>query len=517
MKPAKKCNRLSKATRNKLIIYTSLGVTLIMLAITSHILDPIYLIAKYKMRFARDTKFYHLLKEEIAGAYVSAYVFNVTNPKEFLSGQDHQLKVQEVGPFTYQEKRINENFELDEELQELRYNPYITASFIPELSIGDPADINVTLPNSVLLATSTSMSTYPFWSQLGLNILTKRYESKALLTKSVQDFLWGYDEPLLALGNTVMPGWINFRKMGFLDRLYDNTRDYRIELSVNDADKFKIKRVNGVSGLACWNYENPSLRTRCNSFEDVYEGFSYPPGLTPETPIRIYRNVFCRILELDYAYTKTVDYGPEAFLYKISNRSYTMNPDKECLCSRLGCVDGLSDLSPCFYGLPLMLSNAHFYGADPKVYERIDGIAPDEEKHGGSFLVEWKLGTALMTSMTFQLNVPVSDVSFNKEAKPFANMTIPIAYFLVTQPELADDVKTAFWIIYVAGPNAMLAIEILLFTIGLSLLVFATRTVFWNLFTNETSIGFQVANTSNKLNCELPLMSNKQQLEHFNS
>lgn len=35
-----------------------------------------------------------------------------------------------------------------------------------------------------------------------------------------------------------------------------------------------------------------------------------------------------------------------------------------------------------------MMSNAHFYGAPAAVYERIDGIAPDERKHGGVFAID---------------------------------------------------------------------------------------------------------------------------------
>ena len=38
-------------------------------------------------------------------------------------------------------------------------------------------------------------------------------------------------------------------------------------------------------------------------------------------------------------------------------------------------------MSGCADGAPVMLSNAHFYGADPKYAEAIDGINPDQAKH----------------------------------------------------------------------------------------------------------------------------------------
>lgn len=56
------------------------------------------------------------------------------------------------------------------------------------------------------------------------------------------------------------------------------------------------------------------------------------------------------MLELDYHDTITMDYGPKALLYKISNRTFQNGPDKECTCQKGLCVDGISDTSPCFYG-----------------------------------------------------------------------------------------------------------------------------------------------------------------------
>ncbi|XP_013137748.1 PREDICTED: scavenger receptor class B member 1-like isoform X2 [Papilio polytes] len=443
---------------------------------------------------------YKMLTSEIAGAYVSAYLFNISNAEEFLSGADSRLKVHEVGPFTYQEKRYNTHFEVDSEARVLRYRPFVNTTFLPEMSVADPADVNVTVGNTALLAIATAISSHPFWSQLGLNLLTRRFGSRAVVTLSAQDLLWGYHEPLLAFGHTLMPGWINFERLGLLDRLYDNTREYQLELSLEDQTKFQVRRVNGRAGLTAWSYNDANKRSRCNTFEDTYEGFSYPAGLTPERPIRLYRNVFCRMLEVDFSGTSTLDYGPEVYVYKLSNRTFTRNPDTECLCSGLGCKDGLSDLSPCFYNLPVMMSNAHFYGAPAAVYDRIDGIAPDERKHGGVFAIDQKLGSALQTSMTFQLNVPVGDVAYNKEARAFANITVPIAYFVVTQPEVPENVKTIFWLVYVVGPYAVGALAAALGAVGLALLAAAARL----LCATPPPLSKQAI--AHALHCELPLI-----------
>lgn len=41
------------------------------------------------------------------------------------------------------------------------------------------------------------------------------------------------------------------------------------------------------------------------------------------------------------------------------------------------------------------------------------------------------MGFELQTNLSLQLNMVMGDVSFNKEASMFSNMTVPIAYIKV--------------------------------------------------------------------------------------
>lgn len=41
------------------------------------------------------------MQQKLYSYSVHLYIFNVTNPEEFLSGDDEVLKLKEVGPFTY--------------------------------------------------------------------------------------------------------------------------------------------------------------------------------------------------------------------------------------------------------------------------------------------------------------------------------------------------------------------------------------------------------------------------------
>lgn len=44
---------------------------------------------------------YNIFQTEVNGTRLSLYVFNITNEEQFMTGVDHKLKVEEVGPFTY--------------------------------------------------------------------------------------------------------------------------------------------------------------------------------------------------------------------------------------------------------------------------------------------------------------------------------------------------------------------------------------------------------------------------------
>ncbi|XP_046967240.1 lysosome membrane protein 2-like [Vanessa cardui] len=473
-----KCKTNETTNRNSrtLFVLIAVGFTLIVISTVSVLLDPQYRIMIYMTRISVGSKFYGIFTRENAGTLLQVYVFNVTNAEAFLSGEDHKLRVEEIGPFTYQEYQKNDEFEVDEETGVMRYIPHTRTEFRRELSIDDPTRVNITVPNAAMLAISSMLSSYPFWTKTGFTVLADRLQSKPIVDINVHSLLWGYDEPLIALSNTLMPGWITFSKMGILDRLYDQSSVPMMEVSIAAQDKYKVKKIDGTAGLNVWGYDNPSKRTRCNTLVDTYEGYAYAPRLTRDDSIRLYRSSFCRMLDLSYIGTVATDITPEAFVYQISNKSYSIDPSTECLCGQINeCIEGISDISPCLFGLTIALSNAHFLYANPKVYDRIEGIRPDKKEHGSEFIIEPKVGAVISGRFTLQVNVIVKDVNYYYRARPFSEMVVPLAYFKIVQPQLAEedqnDIKMSNFLL----PYVIHGVEILLFITGLTILVYALR------------------------------------------
>ncbi|XP_022826082.1 scavenger receptor class B member 1-like [Spodoptera litura] len=500
----------SEQTKNiklQLFVYLVLGVTCLSVALCTVLVDPIRIISVYYARVGPGTLLDVALKKETDSIHLSAYLFNITNADRFASGEDDKLKMEEVGPFTYQENRTNDDMEIDLDAGVVRYTPRHRVTFLPEESVGRPEDMVLTMPNIAMLSMASGVSTYGYFAKMAFNMLAARLGSEPTVNITAHDYLWGYNEPLISLGNSILPGWINFDTLGVLDRLYDEKAPLRVEVSAHNDDKFMIKSVNGVSGLPNWGY--PDTRSSCNSFNNSYEGIIYPPDMSAERPLKIYRNVLCRFMELEYVEDKITDYGATGMCFQITNNSYSKIPENECLCAKGICHDGISDLSPCFYGLPVVLSNAHFLDSNPLLYDRIEGMKPDREQHGSEFMIDPIIGLVMATKFSVQVNVLLRDVSFNSKLTKYSDMFVPIVNIKIVQPKLADDQIATLRLMHVYAPYILLGVQLTLVLSGLLLLAHSARILYWNwISSRRKGLGFtcERINVKETLSTE-PLMN----------
>ncbi|XP_028179165.1 scavenger receptor class B member 1-like [Ostrinia furnacalis] len=500
----------TKHVKRKLMTFLPLSAVCVAVAILLIYVDAIQIIANYRTHLTYGSEIHELLSLEAHGIHVSAYLFNVTNGDAFLSGEDDKMKVEEIGPFTYKELRSNLDIEFDEEARVVRYSPLAKPVFMPDESIAHPRDVVVTMPNIAMLAMSSMTSKEPYFTQLAFKLLLNHLKTKSLVNQTAEEFLWGYDEPLIKLGNTILPGWISFEKLGLMDRLYDTKTEYRLEVAMDQFEKFHILKMNGVQGLKVWDFEDPTKRSKCNSFADAYEGIMYPNEMKPGTSLKIFRNVLCRFLPLDYQGKLTLETGVDALQYKVSKTTYDINNETECLCGRGMCISGVSDLSPCYYSLPLALSNAHFLYGDSKLFERVEGLSPNEEQHGSNFLIEPRIGIALKSEFSVQVNVVVNKVDFNKEVERFSEFVVPICYFKMVQPELLEANKYNLNLMYVIGPAIVLSLQIFLVLLGLLILAYCVYLLLPH-FVRSSGQGiiFQTSKDNKSPATKLPLLGSR--------
>ena len=68
------------------------------------------------------------------------------------------------------------------------------------------------------------------------------------------------------------------------------------------------------------------------------------------------------------------------------------NPDNACFCNNPGgncnTPSGVFNVSACQFGSPVMLSWPHFFQADPKLIDAVEGLQPNQAKHQFSIDVQ---------------------------------------------------------------------------------------------------------------------------------
>ena len=130
--------------------------------------------------------------------------------------------------------------------------------------------------------------------------------------------------------------------------------------------------------------------SECNTIKGS-DGSSFSPDLSRNDTIHIFNRELCRSLPLVYQedITSAVD-GCELSGYRFVPPENVFappseNPDNACFCLLDdGCKDlpkGLFNMSACFFDSPVFMSWPHFYQADPKLLEEVEGLSPSKEKH----------------------------------------------------------------------------------------------------------------------------------------
>lgn len=252
-------------------------------------------------------------------------------------------------------------------------------------------------------------------------------------------------------------------------------------LSVAERSRpYTIQRWNGSPGLLEWGYVAPQGNetvpgnTRCNLLEGSYEGTIFPRNLPKNTTLRLFRKAFCRPLPFNYDGEETSKEGFSAYRYRVAS-NFLMgadnNPENACYCRNGECLpDGLGDLTPCYYDIPIAMSQPHFYNADPSLIEQIDGLVPDREKHDSIMTVHPEMGVPLSGFLRAQLNLRVTDVRSNHRTKPVNGLTLPLFWVELTVDDVPPQIHLYIQTLYHILPVVQEVIKYLLVVVGMVLL-----------------------------------------------
>lgn len=245
----------------------------------------------------------------------------------------------------------------------MSYVPHRTHKFIAERSIGHPTDYRIKVPNIPLLGMSSHMNKWSIFGAMTLSSLAASLKLEPLLDMTVDEYLWGYDDPLVKFGSQIIPSFINIEKFGLLDRMFDDGEDL-VQMHLPNATPdeedtmtprdYAIQTWDKRLGLKQWHYNEDNRMSRentpCNTLRGTYDGTLFPKGFAED--FRVYRKAFCRTLQMKHTHSDRVD-GIDVEWFKFDELAFhndANDPESSCYCDEQRCLkQGLSDISPCYY------------------------------------------------------------------------------------------------------------------------------------------------------------------------
>ncbi|XP_076233540.1 scavenger receptor class B member 1 [Calliopsis andreniformis] len=481
----------------KCIILLFLGIISSVLAYAIYAINPVVRITQYKLEMTPNSLIFNLWRKPPIDVFIKVYIFNITNKDEFLSGKE-KLRVEEVGPYVYQEILENHNATFHPN-NTVSYIPKRTIVFSPNMSIGDPENDMVHVPNIPMLGISSSLHDAGFFVNYPLTSLINFLDSKPILNITVHDYLWGYEDSLVRMASSVVPNFINFRKFGLLDRMYDEGENIvfmNVGKNKNMTDEngryLSIESYNGSPGMHQWGYrdaegnETYPENTICNTIKGTTEGELFPTNLDEHATFRVFRKAFCRAIPIVFQKKVITESGLEGFLYSMPDDFLDppdMNPDNACYCrNKKKCLKkGLSDMTPCYYNIPAAMSLPHFLNADPSLLEGVEGLNPDLEKHKAKIILQPTIGMPINVNSRIQINLVMQHTVYNNRIKAFNDLTVPLFWSDLYIPTPSSDIMLILRLVLQVLPMAQTVLIWLLAIAGVTMVMLSIPAMLWTL------------------------------------
>ncbi|XP_018398324.1 PREDICTED: protein croquemort-like [Cyphomyrmex costatus] len=415
----------------KVMMISIVGLTIMSLGI---IVGSLWSTMLYELLFAKlltltQTSFnFNMWVETPVPMYLKFYMFNWTNPHEFLANASSGVKphFQEMGPYVFREidykiNRVwNENGTVTFQRRKIWF-------FEQSLSNGDLTD-QVTNINPIVATVATAVKGQSAFIRKLVNGAMVRLGEKLVITKSVKMLIFeGFNDTLLELARKMKLTNLPYSKFGwFYSRNGSDTYDGTFNMLTGANNLF------GMGMIKEWNYSNRTddYTGSCSMIHGTLGDF-WPPLANNDT-IPVFVPDICTYLDFKFEETTKVE-GITGNKY-IGTKDMLDNgesvPSRRCFCSNGNCEpSGTLNISSCKFGAPAFVSMPHFYLADPSYTENITGMSPDKQKHELLIILEPTTGAPLSVKAQLQLNLllePVADMSMFENIK---KTYIPMLWF----------------------------------------------------------------------------------------
>ncbi|CAO1322116.1 unnamed protein product [Diamesa tonsa] len=408
---------------------------------------------------------------------LNVYIFNITNSAEFMKGTDKVLKLQEVGPIVYQEKLLHKDVEFHKENSTMSYTVVRTLIYREEKNV--PGILNETIfaANMATLGAAASLVDSNYFVKSGFNFLMMSQASSPVINTTIYNYFWNLTDPVLNLAKSFVPWMVPTKEISLLQNIYKNYTD-RVNVLIGKAhgneNFFKIQTYNERPTVPGFYPEQGDCFA---SLVNSTEGALYPQFMNKETVLWYWRKTLCRAVPLYFK--KEVKLGSiVGYKYVLKDDTFDrlQNVSQDCYKGNNVFPSGLSDLSKCYFGQPIAASSPHFYNRNGSWIDKLEGLAPNEEKHESYFIAEPTMGVPINQAARSQLNLVVGDVSsFKSDIAKFSNMVIPMMWLEIYQKELTPLIIGTVDFVVNTLPKIQYYISFGFALIGLLLLIIGCR------------------------------------------
>ncbi|XP_052854701.1 scavenger receptor class B member 1 isoform X1 [Drosophila gunungcola] len=439
-------NEPNQSNRNRIPTRAFLLLAIGFLAITAatlvKVFEPYDLIFKWKLIMTEGGEIFNLWAQPPVDLYIKIYLFNITNAKAFLAGRE-LLNVEQVGPYVYKEVMTHKNITFNEN-NTMSSTPSHPLVWQDQMSEGRREDDEVIMLNIAMLAISHLTANHPFLIRMALKTLLVSTKSEPIVRTTAKEFMFGYPSTLATLGNTFLPNWISFEKVGLIDRMYDFSTDFETFYTgvPNPALSGLYATYRGETKLPQWKQDH------CNNIEYASDGTKFKSFIQPNETVKFFRKSMCRPINL-YRVGEEKTYGSlKGYSYMFEENAFdngVTNKANKCFCRKGDCQPvGLIDVTDCYYGFPISLSFPHFMNGDLGLQKNVSGINPDPAKHSSAFVIQPESGLPLSLSVKVQINMHFKDLNNFPTVSKFSHLTVPMLWFEIMMSELPDSLDSRF-------------------------------------------------------------------------
>ncbi|CAG9770180.1 unnamed protein product [Ceutorhynchus assimilis] len=463
--------------RRRALTYALLGIGALISGLFIHLVDPYTLLYQWKIQFGPGGEIFGLWERPPVELFLKVYLWNITNSEEYMTGKADKLKFEEVGPYVYRELMTHENITFNDNgtLTSIPNHPLV---WEPHLSGERREDDLLILPNIALLSIADVVSKQNLFTRLGLNVIIRRTNSQPLVKMTAKEFMFGYKSALMNLGNTFMPSWIYFDKLGLIDRMYEFRGDYE---TVYTGTKHGLTNIglidtyNGESKIPQWD-------SPCGDIQGASDATKFPGYIQPNDTLVFYRKSMCRAKTLVHV-NDTVKDGFKAYVYHFADDeddNGRIHEKNRCFCKESN-IDqckprGLLDVRGCYYGFPIALSYPHFLDADKVLFDKVEsGLNPDPEKHRSEFVIEPKSGMPVNVAVRMQINMALGNIQNIANSEKFSNIVLPMLWMEIGMYGLPTSLKIRFKLYLEIVPTAQECLKYALLIIAPLALIYSVH------------------------------------------